>query len=160
MTCRSSGRGRAAQFARWNAVRAATGYRSQFEAEIAAALAASGTEADYEPARIPYNIHLTAHYTPDWLLPAQAIVLEAKGRFTKADRDKMLLVKQQHPHLDIRLIFQAPNAKTAGRQTCAAWADKHGFPWCGPDIPADWLRHKPGVRARRAFDALPLPKEG
>ena len=38
MTFRSSSRSRAAQFARWNEVRRRTGYRSQYEADIAAAL--------------------------------------------------------------------------------------------------------------------------
>ncbi|MDE7064509.1 MAG: endonuclease [Desulfovibrionaceae bacterium] len=154
MTYRSR-TGRAAQFARWNAVRVATGYRSRYEADVAAALQTCGADAEYEPGRIPYDVHLTAHYKPDWVLRAQAILLEAKGEFPKADRDKMLLLKQQYPHLDIRFIFQNPNAKTTGRQTCATWADVHGFKWCGgPGIPPAWLKHKPGVRSRRAFDAL------
>ena len=49
-TFRSSN-SRAAQFARWNEVRRRTGYRSQFEADIAAAL--EGTGAAYEPSRLP-----------------------------------------------------------------------------------------------------------
>ena len=49
-TFRSSSRSRAAQFARWNEVRRRTGYRSQFEADIAAAL--EGTGAAYESSRL------------------------------------------------------------------------------------------------------------
>ena len=154
MTYRSR-TGRAAQFARWNAVRAATGYRSQFEADVAAALKASAPDVAYEPVRIPYTVTLNPTYKPDWALPSQAVFLEAKGEFPKADRDKMLLLKQQYPHLDIRFIFQNPNARTAGRQTCAKWAEEYGFKWCkGPGIPPAWLKHKPGVRARKAFDAV------
>lgn len=86
-TFRSSSRSRAAQFARWNEVRRRTGYRSQFEADIAAAL--EGTGAAYESSRLPYSVTTTATYTPDWLLPDQCILIEAKGELGKADRDKM-----------------------------------------------------------------------
>lgn len=108
-TFRSSSRSRAAQFARWNEVRRRTGYRSQFEADIAAAL--EGTGAAYESSRLPYSVTTTATYTPDWLLPDQCILIEAKGELGKADRDKMQLIRQQYPHLDIRFVLQTPNAK-------------------------------------------------
>lgn len=148
----SGGGGRAAQYARWNEVRRRTGYRSRFEADIAETL--KGTGAVYESARLPYSVTLTATYKPDWLLPDQCIVLEAKGELDKADRDKMQLIMQQYPHLDIRFVLQTPNAKLTKTVTQADWCEKTGFPWCrGPGIPDDWLKHKPGVRSRRAFAA-------
>ena len=151
-TFRSSSRSRAAQFARWNEVRRRTGYRSQFEADIAAAL--EGTGATYESARLPYSVTTTATYTPDWILPVQCILIEAKGELSKADRDKMQLIRQQYPHLDIRFVLQTPNAKLTKTVTQADWCEKNGFPWCkGPSIPDDWLRHRPGIRSRRAFAA-------
>ena len=151
-TFRSSSRSRAAQFARWNEVRRRTGYRSQFEADIAAAL--EGTGAAYESSRLPYSVTTTATYTPDWVLPDQCILIEAKGELGKADRDKMQLIRQQYPHLDIRFVLQTPNAKLTKTVTQADWCEKNGFPWCkGPGIPDGWLKHRPGVRSRRAFAA-------
>ena len=150
---------RYAQYARWNAVRKATGYRSGFEAEVGAALDPHGALS--EPVRIQYDLHLTGVYKPDWLLPAQCIVLEAKGRFPKEDRDKLLLIKQQYPHLDIRLIFQSLTARTSPKigQTYAQWASAHGFPCCkGPAVPEDWLSHKPSARSRKAFEAIHAPR--
>ena len=153
MSFRSNGR--SAQYAKWNAARKATGYRSQYEADIAASLTTQGVASCYEPCRIPYTVNVCATYKPDWTLPDQAIVLEAKGEFSKADRDKMMIIKAQYQHLDIRFMFQNPNQKVAGRQTCAGWADRHGFKWCkGPALPPDWITHKPGVRSRKAFDAV------
>lgn len=150
---------RYAQYAKWNAVRRETGFRSGFEAEVGSLLETHG--ALYEPVRIRYDLHLSATYTPDWLLPAQCIVLEAKGRFPKEDRDKLLLIKQQYPDLDIRIIFQSLNAKTSPKvgQTYAQWAAANGFPCCkGPSLPEDWLHHKPSARSRKAFEAVYAPR--
>ena len=149
---------RYAQYAKWNAVRRETGYRSGFEAEVGPPLETHG--ALYEPVRIQYDLHLRATYTPDWLLPDQCIVLEAKGRFPKEDRDKLLLIKQQYPDLDIRIIFQSLTAKTSPKvgQTYAQWAEVNGFPCCkGPGVPDDWLTHKPSAHSRKAFEAIYTP---
>ena len=39
------------------------------------------------------------------------IIIETKGRFVTADRQKMLLVKEQYPDLDIRFVFSNPNSR-------------------------------------------------
>lgn len=146
---------RAAQYAKWNAVRAATGYRSQYEADVAAALATTGEDIQYEALRIPYVVNICATYKPDFVLPKQAIMLEVKGEFRKEDRDKMQRVKAQYPHLDIRILFQAPKGKVAGKLTAAEWADNNGFPWCkGPSLPPEWFKHKPSAKSRKAFDKV------
>ena len=54
----------------------------------------------------PQKVHT---YTPDFYLPKQKIFIETKGLFTSADRQKMRLVKEQHPDLDIRFIFNNSN---------------------------------------------------
>ncbi|MCD7983749.1 MAG: endonuclease [Desulfovibrio sp.] len=149
----SSGGYRIQQYKRWASLRRDTGFRSRFEADINANLPEGC--ARYEAARIPYKVVVLRSYTPDWLLPAQAIVLEAKGRFTKADRDKMLLVKTQYPDLDIRMVFMSLTAKVTKGMTTADWCGLHGFPCCkGPAIPAAWLEHKPGKEAKAAFKAF------
>jgi hypothetical protein len=84
---------------------------------------------------------LSAVYTPDFILP-NGVILEAKGYFKPEDRRKMLAVKKQHPHLDIRLVFQQPlNTLTkTSKTTYAMWAEKNGFLWAPfHAIPLDWF---------------------
>ena len=92
MTFRSSSRSRAAQYARWNEVRRRTGYRSQFEADIAASL--EGTGAAYESARLPYSVTTTATYTPDWILPGQCrfVCLSIVPQFGEECKRKLRLL--------------------------------------------------------------------
>ena len=47
------------------------------------------------------------NYTPDFLLP-NGIYLECKGYWEAEDRRKIKAVKQQHPEIDLRMVFQAP----------------------------------------------------
>lgn len=127
------------------------GYRSKFEATIADALPKGVGE--YEAVRIPYTVIKHATYNPDWVLPKQAIVVEAKGYFPSSDRTKMLMVKEQHPDLDIRILFQN-NGKLSksSRTTYTLWAKKYGFPCAvGKAVPEDWLNHEPSKRQIKAY---------
>ncbi|WP_302736900.1 endonuclease [uncultured Desulfovibrio sp.] len=149
----SSGGYRIRQYKSWAALRLSTGFRSQFEADVHASFPEGC--ARYEAGAIPYKVEVRRRYTPDWLLPEQAIVIEAKGRFTKADRDKMLLIKAQYPCLDIRMIFMSLSARVTKALTVGDWCRQYGFPCCkGPSIPTTWLTHKPGKEQREAFDNL------
>lgn len=114
------------------------GYRSGFEKRIRADLDKRGVDYAYEPMRIEYK--KTCHYTPDFYLLSNGIFVEAKGRFTSADRSKHLLLKAQHPELDIRFVFQAPHNKLNARSktTYASWCDRHGFKWAEGTIPDEW----------------------
>lgn len=87
-----------------------------------------------------YDVLETRKYTPDFTLPNK-VILEAKGRMTGRDRKKMLLVKEQHPDRDIRFVFMYPKNKLSAKSNTRywQWAEKHGFPWCGPEIPKEWL---------------------
>lgn len=143
------------QYRGWAATREVTGFRSKFEASVNEALASLVPDAKYEAVRLPFRVELTQTYKPDWVLPTQAIVLEAKGRFTKADRDKMLRVKQQYPNLDIRMVFQRLSQKVTNKMTVIDWCEAHGFPYCqGPNLPEEWIKHKPKTKQREAFDGL------
>lgn len=148
---------RVRQYESWNRTRLATGYRSQLEVAVAELLAECPGGCIYEPLRIPYEIHTYAHYTPDWILPKQAIILEAKGEFKTSDRQKMLIIKQQYPELDIRILLGSPGTRigTTSTTTYAMWCEKNGFPWCGAKgIPPEWLKHKPTVKAKKALTTL------
>lgn len=117
------------------------GYRSGLEDKIADQLRAKGIAFEYETMKIKYEKPVTKHtYTPDFVLPS-GIIIETKGRLILADRKKHLLIKEQHPHLDIRFCFQNANTKiSAGSPTTYAnWAEKNGFKWCNKTIPDEWL---------------------
>jgi hypothetical protein len=92
-----------------------------FEAKVGKAL---GGGWDYESERLPYT--LENNYVPDY--SRGQVIVEAKGRFTGADRRKMLRVKEAHPARDIRLCFMRDNKLYKGSKTTyTQWAAKHGF---------------------------------
>jgi G:T-mismatch repair DNA endonuclease (very short patch repair protein) len=135
--------------------KAATGYRSRPEAELANALTAQGVRFLYEQIRLPYST--PSVYIPDFPLPAQGIVIEVKGAFPSDDRAKMLRVKQTHPDLDIRFLFTNPNTRLSrtSRTTYGQWCDKHGFPFAkGPLPPDGWLTHTPTQQQREVFQRI------
>jgi len=118
-------------------------YRSDFELHLAKRLADKGVKFEYEKARLAY-IPKPKIYTPDFYLPEQDIYIEAKGYFTPADRQKMLLVIAQNPELDIRMLFlRASNRlNRSSKTTYSKWCDKHGILWADNTIPEEWLEKK------------------
>ena len=117
-------------------------FRSQFEAYLAALLKKGGQQYAYEPTRIKYTKpEQHAGYTPDFFLPDYGFYIEAKGLFSGKDRKKHIWVREQHPELDIRFVFQNsrlflnPKSKT---RYCD-WADKHGFLWSHKNPSSAWF---------------------
>ena len=113
-------------------------YRSGLEERISKFFDKEGVTYLYEAGK--YDYQLTSNYTPDFFLK-NGVILEVKGFYKPSDRRKMLAIKQQHPELDIRFVFQRNNTLTkASKTTYGDWCDKHGFPWCiFPNIPPSWL---------------------
>lgn len=125
---------------------AAAGFRSGLEETIGVQLKALGIDGRYEDKAdvICYEKPASKHkYTRDFQLP-NGIRIETKGRFMADDRKKHLLIKQQHPHLDIRFVFSSSRAKitTGSKTTLAMWADKNGFKWADKTIPEAWIKEK------------------
>lgn len=119
----------------------ALGYRSGFEVDIDESLKQQGIDGEYEKHVIQYIKPATKHkYHPDFKLP-NGIFIETKGRFTAADRKKHLLIKDQNPELDIRIVFQ--NSKTkiskSSKTTYADWCTKYGILYADKTIPAEWI---------------------
>lgn len=117
------------------------GWRSGLEERVAKELTEAGVEYEYESVKVKYDVHETRTYTPDFILKKGYIIVETKGRFTTADRKKHLLIKEQHPKLDIRFVFQNSRAKLykGAKSTYADWCDKHGFLYADKSIPEEWL---------------------
>ena len=118
------------------------GYRSGLEEVVARQLAAAGLDVAYEEERIDYvKPAKKARYTPDFVLP-NGIIVETKGRFITEDRQKHLLIKQQHPHLDIRFVFSrsATRISKQSATTYAAWCEKNGFKYADKLVPQEWLK--------------------
>ena len=116
-------------------------YRSQFEKILAVKMSQEGGKFKYETIRLPY-VPKVRHYTPDFYIPETDIYIEAKGRLTREDRSKMLLVKQQHPDWDIRFVFGNANNKLYknSNTTYGDWCNKHGFEWAEKAVPREWLK--------------------
>ena len=117
------------------------GWRSGLEERVAKELTEAGVGYEYESVKVKYDVHETRTYTPDFILKKGYVIVETKGRFTTADRKKHLLIKKQHPKLDIRFVFQNSRAKLykGAKSTYADWCDKHGFMYADKSIPEEWL---------------------
>lgn len=83
-------------------------------------------------------------YTPDFVL-SNGIIVETKGRFTSADRNKHIEIHKQHPELDIRFVFSNSRAKIykGAKSSYADWCKRHGFQYADKDIPEAWLKEEP-----------------
>jgi hypothetical protein len=131
-------------------------YRSGLEATLASVLAAQGIDAKFESFKIPFEQPAKKrHYTPDFLLP-NGVIIETKGLFSPEDRQKMLWVKEQHPDLDIRMVFSNANAKlTKGSKTTyAAWCERSGYKYAHKVPPKEWLTEASCPRRQKALEQL------
>lgn len=120
------------------------GFRSGLEESIARKLTSQGVSFTFEELVIKYTRPLReARYTPDFVLP-NGIIIESKGRFVTADRQKHILVKTQHPELDIRFVFSNSRSRITklSATTYGDWCDKHGFKYSDKEIPEAWLKEK------------------
>jgi len=117
------------------------GYRSGLEDRISEQLKGLSVAFKYEEFKIKYEVNETRTYTPDFELP-NGIIIESKGRFVAADRKKHLLVKKQHPTLDIRFVFSNSRAKISkgSNTTLGMWCDKHGYLYADKLIPEEWIK--------------------
>lgn len=126
------------------------GFRSGLEKDNAADLERVGVAFTYEEEKITYEKPArVSKYTPDFVITTRPdgthrlkdLIVETKGRFLTEDRQKHLLIKRQHPDLDIRFVFNNPNAKISktSKTTYASWCEKHGFQYAKGKVPLAWL---------------------
>jgi len=118
------------------------GFRSGLEDKISQQLTSAGVPFEYESTKIEYiKPERKAKYCPDFVLP-NGIIIETKGRYLTADRQKHILIKAQHPELDIRFVFSNSRSRISkqSKTTYADWCEKNGFKYADKSIPKDWLK--------------------
>jgi len=130
--------------------------RSGLEDNIEAQLKTTKTYYEYEPkeGKISYTVPESYHkYCPDFIIKTKSgkeIIIEGKGIWDNDDRKKHLLIRQQHPNLDIRFVFSRSKArirkgsKTTYADICEGKGRSpyKGIVWQYSDklIPPAWLR--------------------
>lgn len=117
------------------------GFRSGLEETMRKTLEDCGIEPNYEAKKFSYIVPEQEHiYTPDFAVSPH-IVIETKGMWVLEDRKKMLLVKEQHPEIDFRIVFTNANKKIkkGSKTSYAMWCDKHGIKWANKTIPLEWV---------------------
>ena len=123
-------------------------YRNKFETRTGEWLDERGTKFGYETERIGYTV--SGKYTPDFIVTTvggNRIYIETKGNgrsFDGASRRKLIAVKEQHPELEIKLLFYSdgvigPKRKDGTRMLQSDWSKKHGFDYAIKEIPDRWL---------------------
>lgn len=135
-----------------------TTYESKFEATIAEYLDRNSCRFQYETLHLDYWIEIPRGYcskctatrprinrvyTPDFILD-NGVILEAKGRFTAEERKKHAALKEQHPELDIRMVFLYDNYMNKSKKTrYSQWCKQKNIQYTvGSEIPKEWMRGK------------------
>lgn len=126
-------------------------YKSSLEEDVAKQL--KDYCAFYEPHYYNYVIPQSGHkYTPDFLVSIDGGIdfyIECKGGgplygLTTETKQKMLLMKEQYPHVDIRFVFSnakllTGNGRGKKKVTYGEWAELNGFKYAEKKVPKDWL---------------------
>lgn len=123
-------------------IRKVGAYRSGLEEKVAKQLEAKGIKAAYEKWKIPYIVPASSHtYRPDFILP-NGIIVETKGLWEAEDRKKHLLIREQYPELDIRLVFSSSRTKIyKGSPTSyGEFCEKKGILFADKLIPVEWFK--------------------
>ena len=128
-------------------------YRSKFEASVGHQLEELKREFEYETESIRFiQPSVQRLYKPDFIIKTRSgktIYIEAKGLWTYEDRYKHLLIKQQHPDIDIRFVFQRASTRVSkgSRLTYRDVCEGRGrgiwsgvtWPYSELTIPKEWL---------------------
>ena len=116
------------------------GYRSHLEEVVAKQILTAQHSLRYEQIKIKWIDFAIRSYTPDFVLD-NGIVIEVKGFWSTGDRRKHVEIQQQHPSLDIRLVFENSSRKNRKGSTTSygMWCDKKDIQYCDRVIPQAWL---------------------
>lgn len=134
-------------------------FNSGLEDKFAEHLRDLGIPHDYERDKITYVKPITKSqclecgskhcgqnrvYTPDFFLP-DGVVIELKGYLDQTLRAQFRLIRDQHPGLDLRFIFQQDNVikyRSGNTERYSQWAKDLGYPYwiCKKEFPPkEWF---------------------
>lgn len=132
--------------------------RSRFERDIAGHLYSFGIDYEYEKYQFPYteplrknrarcvdcgstNLVREGWYTPDFYIPKTNIFIETKGRWTAADRRKMLSVINDNPNDTFVMCFMRDNRiHKRSKTTYTEWCEKNGIDCTVGTPKKEWVR--------------------
>lgn len=133
------------------------GFRSGGEMLMTAFLERRKVKFLYEERslRIPYTVPESLHhYLPDFFLKKKdgtIMYIDYKGEWDAEDRRKHLLIQQQHPDLDIRMVFERdPHKQFIGAKgKSATYADictkgSGRSPFKDFSMPFTWVKKERG----------------
>jgi len=134
-----------------------SGKRSGFEERIAKELDDADIKYTYETRTFTYseplrknlatcgdcgsgNLVRKGRYTPDFVLDS-GLIIETKGRFTAADRRKMKAMKEQHPDVNIVMLFMRDNALSRKSKTFYSdWCMENDYDFSIGTLKQEWLK--------------------
>lgn len=104
-------------------------YRSGLEKRFAELLFKHGVKAEYESKR--FEFVRIGHYTPDWKI-RDDLYIETKGYFSPRNRGDLLSFREQHPEVEVFLVFGQPDNRLSSKSktTYAEWCERHKFRYC------------------------------
>lgn len=116
-------------------------FRSGFEKVLAQQIVDAGIKFKFETQVVLYvEPAKTKKYIPDFILE-NGIIIEGKGLWDLDDRKKIVMVREQNPKLDIRMLFQRDHPINRGSNTrYSGWCEARGIPYAVGKIPAEWLK--------------------
>ncbi len=99
-------------------------YKSLLERDFATTLNKANIQYEYEADKIPYV--RPSSYTPDWKI-GKKTYLETKGEFSPSQRNNLLSFLEQHPDIEIIMIFAQANNKLnkKSKMTYGEWCERH-----------------------------------
>lgn len=118
--------------------------RSGFEGKLYQELQADlGDRVEYEnPKRRLSYVQPSKErtYSPDFTFVGSPVIIEAKGKLDRSEREKLLWIKKHNKDADIRIVFMRDNKITKrSRMRYTDWAKKHGFPCAVGSVPKEWV---------------------
>jgi hypothetical protein len=68
-------------------------------------------------------------------------IIETKGRFTAADRRKMVAIQRGHPNLDIKMLFMRDNKIHKRSDTYYSdWCMENNYDFSIGEVKEEWLK--------------------
>ncbi len=130
------------------------GFRSGLEVQLAKQLDDNHITYQYEEHTTRYvQPEEIRRFTPDFVLH-NFIVVEGKGLWETADRKKLKLFRQQHPDVDLRMVFSnsshriSKTSKTTYADVCRTLGIQFADKW----IPSEWWREPLNEKSKAALE--------